>query len=110
MADAVALKGKNGKYLSAKPDGKVAVDADEVGPNGLFVLTPNGEKANFQTANGKFLCVEPNGVVVANRDAAREWETFTLTCVSRTGSAFPRSRTAASRATRALPARRRPSK
>ena len=32
----------------------------------------------LKSCHGKYLCAEADGKVVANRDACKEWETFTL--------------------------------
>lgn len=77
--DEVTIKSHNGQFLCAENGGGTIVVANRNEPstwetfklnidqNGLIVLT---------AANGQFLCADISGVLVADRDNAKEWESF----------------------------------
>ncbi|MDR1176588.1 MAG: DUF569 domain-containing protein [Treponema sp.] len=73
----VALKSSHGKYLTAMPDGRAEWKAVKLEAEGKWTVEYLGGGIALKSCHGKYLSAQPNGAVEANRDAAKEWETFT---------------------------------
>jgi hypothetical protein len=90
----IALRDYKNKYLCVEGPSNIPVNRDEakewealvpqvrLSQDEAAVAQHYGRGIAFKTAHGKFLCAEPSGVLVANRDDAKEWETFTVTRVT----------------------------
>jgi hypothetical protein len=72
----VALKSCHGKYLTAASDGRAEWKAVELNAQGKWTVEYLQGGVALKSCHGKYLSAQPNGVVEANRDAAKEWETF----------------------------------
>lgn len=80
----VALKGSNGKYLSADASGALTWDSEDAGAAQTFDLCEAGEgKLALKSLNGNYLSADKvtrDGkdvfALVANKQEVKEWETF----------------------------------
>jgi hypothetical protein len=83
LGKSVAFRTHQNKFLCAEQDGRLIGDRAE--PKawehfqiiGVDTKDAKHPKVNIKSAHGKYLCSD-NGKAVVNRDAAKEWELWTL--------------------------------
>lgn len=96
QGDNLILRSFHGKYLCAESNGQMIANRDHAREWEHFLISKNGSNIALRSYHGKFVCAEPDGRVVrtppfsfrfmlitnylqvANRDHAKEWETWSV--------------------------------
>jgi hypothetical protein len=79
----VCFRTHQNKYLCAEKDGRLVADRDSprewehFSIHGVDAKDPRAVRVNIRSHHGKYLCSESDKAIV-NRDAAREWELWTI--------------------------------
>ena len=77
MSHYIALKSKNGKYLSISSNGKLMSDKNDIKDCDIFIMKYEGRYVTFKAKNGKYISAV-NGTLEADKDKIGSSERFEI--------------------------------
>ena len=78
MSHYIALKSKNGKYLSISSNGKLISDKNDIKDCDTFIMKYEGRYVTFQAKSKKYISTTMNGTIEIDKDKIGNTERFEI--------------------------------